>query len=88
MYSKVYVKPIDDGRYKYFKIRTEFNIFGCSAREYLRFTTDIEKSKENNSSIDNFIQVSSHNDHHIMYIKYKKVLMASPRDFIYLKYNK
>ncbi|KAL4441408.1 hypothetical protein ABPG74_013703 [Tetrahymena malaccensis] len=87
-YSQVYLKPTEDGKYKYFKIRTEYNLYNCTARDYLQFTTDPVKSMQNNPSIDAFNHVACHDDYHIIYILYKKVLICSPRDFIYLKYNK
>ncbi|EAR93766.2 hypothetical protein TTHERM_00399380 (macronuclear) [Tetrahymena thermophila SB210] len=87
-YSQVYLKPTEDGKYKYFKIRTEYNLYNCTAREYLQFTTDPIRSMQNNPSIDAFNHVACHDDYHIIYILYKKVLICSPRDFIYLKYNK
>ncbi|KAL4467451.1 hypothetical protein ABPG72_000661 [Tetrahymena utriculariae] len=87
-YSQVYLKPTEDGKYKYFKIRTEYNLYNCTAKEYLQFTSDPIKSMQSNPSIDAFNHVACHDDYHIIYILYKKVLICSPRDFIYLKYNK
>jgi len=59
-----------------------------SAREYMHLTLNEAHSKKNNSSIDSLVELSACDDHHLIYIAYKKVLVISARDFVYLKRNK
>jgi len=54
----------------------------------MHLTLNEAHSKKNNSSIDSLVELSACDDHHLIYIAYKKVLVISARDFVYLKRNK
>lgn len=45
MYSRVYLKPVQEGNHKYFQMRSEFNLVNIDAKDYLMYTMDPVKSK-------------------------------------------
>lgn len=69
-------------------VRSEW-LAPCKPEELLEIMNNIEEQKKiANGSIDQFFSYESFGDaknFNLMYLKYKRILMASPRDFVYLK---
>ena len=62
----------------------------CSAKDFIHFHNSVEESRimgaKNIDSLEAFIEYGPENCYKLMYSKYKKILTANSRDFVYLKY--
>ena len=86
MHLKSYLKE-DKNRINI--LRLEY-IAPCSAKEFILFQNDVEESKrmiaKNVEIVEAFDRFGPEECFKLMYSKYKKILTASPRDFLYVKH--
>ena len=87
-YSRIFLKPVTEDNFKYFLLKSEYNLQGIDAKRMLECMVNEQWSRENNPNIDVFESLGTFHDYKLLYISYKKFPMISPRDFLYLKYNK
>lgn len=86
---KIFIKSrVIDKQSRVSMIRSEW-LAPCPPEKLLEIMNDIEEQKRiSNSNMDQFYSYEnfgSLNNFNLMYLKYKKMLTASPRDFVYLK---
>ena len=85
MKLKIYLKSYIKGKSRINIFRTEY-LAPCSAKEYLNFANNIEVQKALDTTSENYYivkKISEKTD--ILYLSYKKTIITSPRDFLYLK---
>lgn len=86
LYLKSYVK---ENRNRVNIMRLEY-IAPCSAKELIQFQNSVEESRKmiakNLDSLEVFREYGPENCYKLMHSKYKKILTASPRDFVYMKH--
>lgn len=86
LYLKSYLK---ENKNRVNILRMEY-LVPCSAKEFILFQNDVNESKlstaKNMDLLESYCEFGPDNCYKLMYSKYKKVLTASPRDFVYLKH--
>lgn len=87
---KIFMKSVAiDKKSRISFVKSEW-IAPCAPERLLEIMNDIEIQKKiSNSSLDQFYSFESFGalkNFNLMYLRYKKMLTASPRDFVYFKY--
>lgn len=86
MYLKSYIK---ENKNRVSIMRLEY-IASCTAEQFIKFQNDVDESRnmlaKNLDFLEAFKQFGPENCYKLMYSRYKKILTASPRDFVYIKH--
>lgn len=86
MFLKSYVK---ENKNRVSIMRLEY-IASCTAEQFIKFQNDIDESRSMLSKNLDFLEAFKEFGHEkcykLMYSRYKKILMASSRDFVYIKH--
>lgn len=82
---KIYLKSYIRAQSRINIFRTEY-IAPCSPKEYVSFANNLEIQKELDHAANQYYVVKKINEKtEILYLSYKKTIITSPRDFLYLK---
>jgi len=85
MKLKIYMKSYMRAKSRINIFRTEF-IAPCLPKEFIDFANNIEIQKQLDTSAESYHVVKHLNERtDILYLSYKKTIITSPRDFLYLK---
>ena len=86
---KIYMKSyITEERNRVNIFRSDFYV-PCSAEFFVKFQNNVEEQTKLDDLLQEFYAIESPAENiNLLYLSYKKTMVSSPRDFVYLKYFK